>query len=316
LRKASIQGELDGIRAHLMDLLQQMARAEEIAEENAEEEVIDAADVIEVEENQETRGDGSRDNGQQRTTTTSPLLELKSVSPSTMSALPSPPLTLDYPQHHSGTLHSRHLSEKTDLDLKRQVLYLQQQVEAQALKFSVSQADSSFLTDVLAEKDQILQECQEMLVELDKRHHRLSTKNTELEHDLVEKDNEIQQLRGELKEALKKGTSQYVEGIVQEQASRKEERHLKQDPPSYDRLMAKLSKLQVELGTSPVRKVATVTKAAVHWKARVGRQETKDVQQKASENGNGTVQGVVDVAVEVEDVEEDIEGDESHVLVL
>merc|ERR1712127_125770 len=71
--------------------------------------------------------------------------------------------------------------EETDLNLKRQVKFLQQQVEEQALKFSVSQADSSFLTDVLAKKDHILQECQHLLVELDIRHHQLSTKNAELE---------------------------------------------------------------------------------------------------------------------------------------
>jgi centromeric protein E len=242
--KATIQGELDDIRAHLMDLLHQMKTVDD---------EIDDHHLV---------GDEHDRNHFKGTASISPI------------------------QEHKKTIKlvQKSLDDQEDYDLKRQVLHLQHQVEEQALKFSVSQADSSFLTDVLAKKDQILQECQALLVELDARHHHLWTRNAELEKILIEKEKEINRLKNQLigtptkSAALQKvesTTAMLMRGTSAElnvQSNNtlnmlNEIQEEKDEPPSYESLMEKISKLQAE--NSPLKKVANVAGIAVHWKHQI-----------------------------------------------
>ena len=75
--------------------------------------------------------------------------------------------------------------------------------------------------------------------------------------------------------------------------------------PSYNILMEKLSKLQGELRTSPIKKVAVTVTAAVHWKAQAAkhRRDDRSVQTPA-------------VVVHVDSESDDLEVEEQHVLIL
>jgi hypothetical protein len=325
--KASIQGELDGIRAHLMNLLQQMKHAEEIKEEDNQKE------EEEEEYNQNNQKEGHTvqqhvlDAGS--SSSTSPSKGFNRLSPTqqqsqqSQQSKQSQQLQPQLLQHQSPpspsqphnigynhTIDYSQLSKQTDLDLKKQVFFLQQQVENQALKFSVSQADSSFLTDVLAKKDQILSECQSLLVELDTRHNRLSIRNHALEKKIATQDEEIVALKQELEGQRNKNkntdnrstdttSNNNVSRILHSNKNERKQKD-KEDPPSYDRLMAKLSKLQVELRTSPIKKVATVATAAVHWKLQTKKGKKKEKK----------------VKIILTEVEDNFEGDDVNVLVL
>ena len=325
--KASIQGELDGIRAHLMNLLQQMKHAEEIKEEDNQKE------EEEEEYNQNNQKEGHTvqqhvlDAGS--SSSTSPSKGFNRLSPTQQQSLQSQqskqsqqlqpqllqhqsPTSLSQPHNigYNHTIDYSQLSKQTDLDLKKQVFFLQQQVENQALKFSVSQADSSFLTDVLAKKDQILSECQSLLVELDTRHNRLSIRNHALEKKIATQDEEIVALKQELEGQRNKNkntdnrstdttSNNNISRILHSNKNERKQKD-KEDPPSYDRLMAKLSKLQVELRTSPIKKVATVATAAVHWKLQTKKGKKKERKKK----------------IILTEVEDNFEGDDVNVLVL
>ena len=158
-------------------------------------------------------------------------------------------------------------------------------MEEQALKFSVSQADSSFLTDVLAKKDQILQECQALLVELDARHHQLFTRNAELEKIIAVKDKEINTLKQQLlhstiqiepmEGSAKSAALQNVDIATSMPMNKNMRRNVdgggstldnSASSPSYESLMEKIMKLQEANNSPVVKRVTNVAVAAVHWK--------------------------------------------------
>ena len=222
--KASIQSELDGIREHLVDLLRQMAASAsaDSTENGAVTATITPTTIAKLE-----LSEGLSE------ATSPPLLAAvrdRSASLSPVSFLPvhrrqRTDSKMDIPDFRSGigldivegeavsapsgspTLSAalRLASDQSD-DLKAQVLHLQQQVEEQALKFSVSQADSSFLTNVLAQKDKILHECQLLLIELDTRHQGLVAHATKLEAKLKARDERIAELLKREREAQARAT--------------------------------------------------------------------------------------------------------------
>lgn len=190
--RASIQSELDGIRDHLTTLLQQVTRAEGqgVGIEEGDEE---------PEEGDEEPGDHEERGDPSEQQFDAPIVRMPSAH-STSSVDTIPDFRGRSSDSLGGLLSSSYYAVDANdgsprsMDLKQQVLALQKKVEDQALKFSVSQADSSFLSEVLAQKDEILNECQALLMELDSRYQGLSERCTVLETTVRKKNERIREL--------------------------------------------------------------------------------------------------------------------------
>ena len=280
---ASIQSELDGIRAHLTSLLQQIAHA----------------------------GGGHEDESHEDSSFQSSVAKMPLPLVPSLGRTDSTDSVPDFRGRKSGDLDNMlnssyyssggETAREESLNLKQQVLSLQKKVEEQALKFSVTKADSSFLTEVLAQKDKILNECQVLLIELDTRYQGVVERCNVLEMTLQQKDERIRELeelaglrkRGEdAEDDDVRGTGRRDESqgkrvedaeeafqlkrrnshkklvrwvgldsgsLLKDDGARKARRVTPSsvaevpgstEPPSYSNLMDKLSELQVQLRTA------------------------------------------------------------------
>ena len=337
--KASIQSELDGIRAHLTSLLQQMAHTGGGQDDEAH--VEESAPPSHF-QSSAAKMPPPHLTAVERTDSTDSIPDFRGRRSGDLEGL------LSSTYYAAGGQTAREES----LNLRQQVLSLQKKVEEQALKFSVTKADSSFLTEVLAQKDKILNECQLLLIELDARYQGVADRCAMLEATLQQKDDRICEL--EVLAGVRKAGGQDVGGggggdgraaaqQDSEEMTKTKTRHIKRrnshkkliqwvgmdtarlqektaamgadssgggggvlgggggdigvgegsaPAPSYSNLMDKLSELQVQLRTSPLRTAANVATVAVRLKRRskMARQRLEAARESAArrEPGSGS----------------------------